>query len=90
VKLFRIKSLVSDFFQETDNLDEAKILAEWNFQKGYEIVAIQSGKLIERWEHHCWFCRKCNTCKHLFSEHSSEELKCLEKKCKCKEFVHAE
>ena len=85
--LFRIKSLVNDFVQDAVSLDGAKCLAKYNFPKGYEIISIHSGELIERWEHFCSTCKKCSDCKHLYSEHSSDhKLKCTEKKCNCKEF----
>ena len=89
--LFSVHSLIRKFSQEAKSLDEAKILAKWNFLKGYEIIDIM-GKIVERKEHFCPWCRKCS-CEHLFSEHLHEPNKpekCTEKKCQCKQFVHKE
>lgn len=86
--MFRIQSTVSKFYQDVNSLDDAKIIARWNFQKGYEISTLSSNQLVERYEHFCFQCRKCAECKHLYSEHCNEEKnkKCAELKCKCKEF----
>jgi hypothetical protein len=88
MNLFKIKSLVNENVQEAKTLDEAKILAKWNFLKGYEIRTILSNELVERLEHFCPSCAKCLSCNHLRSEHHPDKERCLEKKCNCKSFVN--
>ena len=85
--LFRIYSLVDKTFQDTKTLDDAKVIAKWNFLKGYEIVGV-IGTIIERWQHFCPGCKKCETCDHLASEHNSDnDTECKQLKCKCKILV---
>jgi hypothetical protein len=71
-----------------NSLDDAKIIAKWNFQRSYEIWTETSNQLVERYEQFDFSSRKCITCEHIYSEHVHEEKKtnCAEKKCKCKEF----
>jgi hypothetical protein len=85
--MFRIQSLVSKFYQDVNSLDDAKVIAKWNFQKGYEITGLLTGSKVIRYEHFCFQCRKCETCSHLFSEHDNDHKdRCFELKCKCKGF----
>src|SRR6185436_14405172 len=87
-KLWRVKSTVSEFFMECETLDEAKILAKWNFLKGYEIRCITTNELCIRHEVFDVSVIRCKFCPHVRSEHHSEKepFPCMEKKCQCKKY----